>query len=454
MGELSCNQPNPSMKTPVLCLVFFLSVFAHAQETGDPCDCDPNFTSTDTIPISRYLDAKDKGNGTTHGHLKSLYDLSNSISYITYPYVNTIDGWRIPPRQGEGATMPYHMLEANLDIRWPILIGSRQQNGRAQRARLTIDYNPNFRMFNDNSRPLSPTNQDVGLGTDVILFQNLSPKPGRRNAWLWKDNQPPEAYPKGAIYRKYFSAIMLSLKAHHYSNGQAPGFYYYDPVLDDSRNDYISGDFSTNYFKAMVYWSFSKRKARAENIAPSSHSPEQDPYPDVKYKDVYDLATVGFGYRHDGNALGIVYSEEQDRTFGYDRLHLVLDYRSRPFSFSKGGIIWKVQTPEGEKKYGIRKLHILRTRLELEHILGDLSHFRPNLNAKTGTYRTGAKLGFELLPMKNEKMGYVLQFYYGRDYLNVRYDSIIYSIQAGISFTFDKYTPIGWSNGRSVCAQY
>jgi hypothetical protein len=38
----------------------------------------------------------------------------------------------------------------------------------------------------------------------------------------------------------------------------------------------------------------------------------------------------------------------------------------------------------------------------------------------------------------------MFQAYVGRDYLNIRYDDIIFTVRAGLTFSLDKYLPSGW----------
>ena len=71
--------------------------------------------------------------------------------------------------------------------------------------------------------------------------------------------------------------------------------------------------------------------------------------------------------------------------------------------------------------------------------MGNLDKFRANIAGDSKKYRLGVKGMFELAPKSHRAVGYFVSAYYGRDYLNIRYDDIIFSIQWGLTLSLDKF---------------
>ena len=82
----------------------------------------------------------------------------------------------------------------------------------------------------------------------------------------------------------------------------------------------------------------------------------------------------------------------------------------------------------------------IHLRTEIGFILGDLDNFRSNLlNDGGNKYRLGARGLFELAPDNHRSVGYFVSVYYGRDYMNIRYDDIIFTTQLGVTLSLDKF---------------
>ena len=300
------------------------------------------------------------------------------------PYIESISERRIPLRQGEGENSNFYLLEANLDLRFPLLFGRASGSDWKKRNRITFDYNGTFRMTLDDSKPLTPGSNRVGLGWNYSIYNNYTGFSADED-----ESTLITASPKNF---KFWNVLARLL---HYSNGQADGFFY---VPDESnpnnfRNSYLDGDFSTNY----VYLELTRG---------------------IYNKNVKSLHQFSFGYRYDfGIDPVLSFSVEQEDAYGRNRIHGKYDYRTLRF------------TKNCE--------HHLR--LELDYILGNLDNFRPNLANDSKKYRFAVRAMFELAPRSHRSIGYFISGFYGRDYLNIRYDDIIYSIQVGVTLTLDKF---------------
>ncbi len=326
-------------------------------------------------------------------HKKTIYYLiqrawvaNAESSYVGIaPFVSSIKERRIPLRQGEGVNSDFYLIEANLDLKFPLFFGRAVGSDWRKRNRITFDYNGTFRMTLDDSKPLTPGSNRVGFSWNMNLRNN------RTNYRNKKDGR--ELIESKVTNPKFLNMMVRVL---HYSNGQAPGFFYVpdETAPENFRNSYLDGDFSTNY----VYLELTQG---------------------VYKKALKSLHQASLGYRYDfgSEETVLAFSQEQEMAYGRHRLLAKYDYRTERFG----------------KKF---EYHM---RTELEYILGNLSSFRPNLEDDSKKYRFGIKGIFELAPKNHRSVGYFLSAYFGRDYLNIRYDDIVYSIQAGVTLSLDKY---------------
>ncbi|WP_460218558.1 hypothetical protein [Psychroserpens sp. MEBiC05023] len=348
------------------------------------------FSQNDTLVRISKQDFK------TLEHKKTIYDIlqkswvaNESVSYLApLPYVNSVGDRRIPLREGESRSSNFYLIEANINLSFPLFFGKKTGGQNSKRSRITFDYNGTFRMTLDESKPLTPGSNKVGFSWYFNLYNNYT-------GWAYGSEQTPsnqmiDSKPNDLKF------VNLLLRAHHYSNGQATGFYYTpdDTNPSEFRNSYLDGDFSTNYLiLQLTYGKFNKG--------------------------ISSLHQTSLGYRYDfGDDTSVLaYSKEQDGTYGRHRLLGLYDFRTKKFS-------------EGYE---------LHFRSELGYILDDLDVFRANLTNDTKKYRFSGRALLEIAPQNHRAIGYFISAYYGRDYLNIRYDDIIYSIQGGITLSLDKF---------------
>lgn len=332
------------------------------------------------------------------------------------PFAVPLGERRIPLRPGEGASSNFNLIEAKFDFRFPLVMGRKGQ-GFLRFVKFTFDYEGNFRMTLDDSKPLTPGNNKVGIGANLSLFNRytgfiFSSKTKKENC-NYNDSDK----------QLWFLNTLFQL--HHYSNGQPSGFYYYPDPMDSTfyRNDYISGDFSTNYLYSELTFGF---------------------YP----KNKHSLHQFSAGYRIDDGIenSAFVYAEQQKKTYGQRRLLIKYDFRSGPSPFMFfGGFKLK----QDGNYYKARRMVEYHLRGEMEIIMDDVSTFVPNLESFSYPFRVGFKGYFEINPLSHRSMGYFVSAFFGRDYMNIRYDDIIISLQAGITFSLDKYYPPAWNSGAS-----
>ncbi|MDC8004676.1 hypothetical protein POV27_11495 [Aureisphaera galaxeae] len=340
-----------------------------------------------------YIDPVRK-DSTIREHKKTIYhlvqtswDANQAPSYASLaPYVSSIDTRRIPLVQGEGANSNFDVLEANLNLNFPLFFGRESGTGLAKRHRLDFDYNGNFRMSLDDSKPILPGSHKVGFSWYINLYNNYTGS-------FFADDETKAKINATAENLKFYNA---TIRVHHYSNGQAPGFFYPSDSLPpiQRRNAYSNGDFSTNY----IYVACTKGWYNKVSLS---------------------LHQLSLGYRTDlGTETSIfAYSQQQENSYGRHRLLASYDYRTNRFGMKKD---WHVRT-------------------EVGYILGNLDNFIPNLANDTNKYRLSARGLIEFSPKAHRAIGYMFFLYYGRDYLNIRYDDIVVSAQFGVTLRIDKF---------------
>jgi hypothetical protein len=329
-------------------------------------------------------------------HKKTIYDIiqkswvaNQTVSYLSVaPHVNSIGDRRIDLREGENQSSNFYLMEANINLSFPLFFGKKTGGQNSKRSRITFDYNGTFRMTLDESKPLTPGSNKVGFSWYFNLYNNYT-------GWAYGQYQTDENQ-KTDSKSDNINFVNLLVRAHHYSNGQATGFFFIPDSNNPSefRNSYLDGDFSTNYLQFQITnGRFNKRLG--------------------------SLHQTSLAYRYDfgDDTSALAYSKEQEKTYGRHRISGSYDFRTKKFS-------------EGYE---------LHFRTELGYILDNLDNFRANLINDNKKYRFNIRALIEIAPQNHRAIGYFVSAYYGRDYLNIRYDDIVYSIQGGITLSLDKF---------------
>lgn len=331
-----------------------------------------------------------------------MYEILKGIQPVTFVGAAVYKGINRPYKLIDGEGKGGYVGEVNMDQTFTLLQGRNGSSHFWQRGRLAFRYAPAFRMANDSSLPLIPSNQKAGLEFSYAIWNNYTTDKK-------KLKEDPVYYARDLDWvnkKKTFKVMHLIFHAMHYSNGQPPGsFYRTTPVL---RNDYKRGDFSTNFLSLMGVYSIYTKENR--------------------------LYSAGLGYRIDGEVGGALsYIDAQKQRFGYHRLLGLLQYRTKPIPFGK--LIPWTDIHTG-RQYALRNKLSLRHRVEAEYILGNLDKFdRPK------NFRLGIHYYCELDIAKSRTAGIVFHWYRGRDYLNIRYDDVVSGGNLGISFNLMKYRP-------------
>ncbi len=344
--------------------------------------------------------------------MQNIWYANERPSYLSFlPVVNNQLSPSIPLREGEGKRN-LHILEGNIYARIPIAMGRNHAHNFWQTSRLTFDAGFNIRMARDSSSPLIPNNNIFGFTVDKVLWNSVTHQDPKKDwpfiDWLnFKD-------PLNPTLSQPLHNLSLELGAHHYSNGQQPGFYLRDTVggVARQRNDYRKGDFSTNYVRTGLTYSFLSRKR--------------------------NLFSANLSYQWDGTFFGpLNYSEEQERTYGHHRLKGFLQYRLLVKRKTKSAKIADVCADDTTRR-SLQYYRDIVIRWEPELILDDLSQTRiPDGK----DHRFSQHFFLEYTQPNWRAFGLILHVYTGRDYSNIRYDMPVIAYMVGLAVHFNKYYP-------------
>ena len=177
-------------------------------------------------------------------------------------------------------------------------------------------------------------------------------------------------------------------------------------VIDNliRRNNYRSGDFSTNYVRGFL--NFAKHSANGEYIV-----------------------SWNLGYQRDLDLTDpLNFSEELFYNYGVNRLLLNFQW----LRTSKYTLI-----PQGKRMSAFDRRSEFRYRADFDFILDkDLSAFPTQKK-----YRAGLHNYISWMPFITSDVGFVFHDYVGRDYLNIRYDDIIHTYQLGVMIKLESRYP-------------
>jgi len=331
-----------------------------------------------TAPAQRFiwspdsLSVSDPNYGMDRYH--DILKYHDPIMYLAFPITKPLVDRPLILEEGEGKNG--YWVENHFGYRFAIYKGRYYSSPFLQRMRLTLDANLSGRLTRDDSNPLLPFNNKFGVGLD-FLFSRLDGLKKEKANLLW-----------------------TTLQLQHYSNGMADSFFIDNSV---QRNNYRSGDFSTNYGKVLLNFG---RSSRDKSILITSIGFQQD----------LDL----------GGPLSR--SKELERYYGNTRLLFSLLWAQKPQL--RTAHYTNFSTPQREK-VTVERRQQFGFRTELEYIVGNLDNF-PYKNK----YRIGWHNWLTYAPSVTNEVGFMGHTFVGRDYLNIRFDDIIFVAELGLYLKF------------------
>jgi hypothetical protein len=303
-----------------------------------------------------------------------LLRFHDPIMYLAFPVIIPIQERTVPLEDGEGKNG--YLAEGQFGYRFVIVQGKYYSYSFLQHTRLTFDVNLVPRLANDYSAPLLPSNNEFGIGLDFLLSP-LSRLTEENSKLLW-----------------------TTLQLHHYSNGQSDSFFTDGFVV---RNNYRSGDFSTNFGRIMVNYS----------IVPKQKS----------------IITFSVGFQQDMDAPGpLARSKELTDYYGDSRIRFGFQWLQKP---AIATVNYRNQRTAEDDVVKVEKRRQVGIRTELEYILGELSKFAGDDKRRFGwhTYLT-------YMPSVTNEVGFLAHIFIGRDYLNIRFDDIVFIGELGVYVKF------------------
>ncbi len=369
------------------------------------------------IPPSNLLDiAYPRAYGTIeainlYDGLYRINEGNQPISYVAFfPQFLALDR---PVELMDGEGQNGYLLEGNVDQFFKVARG-RMGNGRFwQTSTLFIRYSPLVRLSLDNdSKPTVPLSNKIAVRIEKGLWDNHSFQKNLSEDKKEEFKSEEFRFENESI--KTLKSLVGAAEIAHYSNGQRSGSLI--DTLGDMpnviRNDYSSGDFSTNYVK------FSLTYSHLQNN---------------------QLFSGSLGYRHDFGAPGVAeYTPTQEHRYGHHRLYGFAQYRFKPFVLSKRKFQW--YNTDTDQVVEINRLIEARVRVEFEYILDPKSELYL-YDRGDNYYKFSTSVIGQINPLKWETVGLFAHFFYGRDYSNIRYDDPVVGLMFGITLSIKKYIP-------------
>ena len=297
------------------------------------------------------------------------------IMYLAYPVITPIVDRKIPLVDGEGENGFW--LEGQFGYRFVISQGKYYSYPLIQRLRFTFDVGLMLRMARDDSSPLLPSNNKFGLGLDFLLSG------------------------LGQLKKEKANLLWTTVQFHHYSNGQADSFFIENSI---KRNNYRGGDFSTNYYRVLL--------TAARN------------------NEEKGIMSASVGYQKDLDISGpLGRSEELTSYYGDNRLlgSIQLTKRSKPVS-----VHYKNRATATSDSVRLLKRRQLIFRTEFEYIMGGLAKWEGENKRRFSWHNY-----FTYMPSVTNEVGFMIHTYLGRDYLNIRFDDVVFIGEFGICVKFN-----------------
>ena len=295
--------------------------------------------------------------------------------YLAYPVTKAVIDRRLPLEDGEGKDG--YWLEGNFAYRFAIYQGKYYSYRFFQRMRPTLDIGLLLRLTKDYSSPLLPANNKIGLGFDFLLSK------------------------LGELNKKEATLVWTTVQLHHYSNGQADSFFIDNAV---KRNNYTGGDFSTNYYRVLL------------NVG--------------RFKEQKSMVSGAVGYQKQIDLGGpIASSKELDHYYGSDRLLLNFQWAVQP------GVVtvnYANRATTEADTVSLKKRRQLSIRSEFEYIFKGVSEFVGDNKVRPGWHNY-----VTYMPSITNEVGFIFHTYVGRDYLNIRFDDVVFIGELGVYVKFN-----------------
>ena len=346
---------------------------------------------------------------TVYTAMQNIWYANEKISYFCpLPLIKNQIEPAIPFRNGEGINGKY-VFEANLYCQVPIAMGRNQGSHFMQTSRITFDFGFNIRMSQENSSPLVPNNNVIGFTIEKKVYNSYTKNDvaGRRANNFSFENW----YEKNLALHD----VSVNLTVHHYSNGQQDSLFVNTTQngIPVRRNNYKSGDFSTNYINAGVTYSYLNKNR--------------------------NLFSANLAYQFDGTFFGpLSFTEEQKDSYGQHRIMSFLQYRllGKPKATASPHQSYDVANDQ-RNPVTLNYYREYVIRWESEYIIGSMA----NYISTEDKHRFNQHLYLHYTQPNWRALGFVVHAYYGRDYSNVRYDMPIFALMVGISINLNKYSP-------------
>ncbi len=367
--------------------------------------------------------------------LNNSMDLEKRISYVApLNFFDRLEGTdKLTDEEGGDG----YVIEVHFPLKFPVLQRTvrnlpkdKYVNRLWHYSRLYLDYAFHTRVTRSPSSPILPPTNRFGIRFDKVMTVNVVRKVRERKEREREDfnfYQLEERFISDEekirqedtirVVKERFGAFnnkrveehriqegryhftFASFYLHHYSNGQDTGVFVSPGV---NRNNYLGGDFSTNFWRVSYSWHQHNRSRNHVGL------------------------TLGY-QKEIGNDDGFLsFRQEQENRYGRQRIVFI------------GQVLSRIpQTDFALFEIGRYLFRSMRFRTEVQYILDsdDLVDYPHDKKYPFGIHFY-ADFHFRSIP----SMGLMFHYYRGRDYLNIRYDDPITAWQIGLSLEIGRFT--------------
>ncbi len=363
-----------------------------------------------TLIVFMFLMNTMNGQQYMYEAVNSILHTEKSPSYVIFKHQPKALEDRVIPLKPEEGKNGYR-TEAHLPFRF--ILRSKRKTGNLKQdntfipfwtyGRIFLDYGFHTRVASEvESGPILPPTNRWGIGLEKT-FDLRSNGKVLDNAWSFTKEYSSTHTLDPETFHSFKT---LSFFLHHYSNGQPAGVFKTDAFGNNlNRNNYLSGDFSTNFWR----FTFSYHRFRPQK---------------------YHLGLIaGWQQEFGKDEWSWSFRQEQEGRYGKQRILLSGFYQ---FSLNK---INQILFKKGEFPLGL--IEEMSVRIDTEFIT-DFKKLDLFPYENKYPFSIHAYLDIPIRPLP--ALGILLHWYRGRDYLNIRYDDPISVFQFGISLELFRHT--------------
>ncbi len=294
------------------------------------------------------------------------------------------------PYSEEKAFQPY-IMEGNFSMPFTLMQGRDDQSDFLRASSVSVDPEFVWRITTRESAPLLPLNTKVGVTAHSSKVDKLPDSIQNLG----------DAFKRNPSYK--FGITTYSFQIKHYSNGQEDSATY----TQNNREvpNFNSGNFSVNLINLRIMRSTLNK----------------------------DYRQVSYGGYAQLNVPWVGYEPEQKNRYGYLMVGGTLLFKTGMMRRN----FFEFNTHHPSNGYAVKFPSLTQNTFRIDFELSTPTN--EYLGYENNPFRfMSIRVRYINEPLHNRSLGWFSQLYYGRDYLNIRYNLVTFSAMFGLTFRFNK----------------